>query len=264
MDQDLLSTTRYFWRARMTQGTTNSDWSSIGKFKTLLVGYNSPGELYDPLMFGETIGERIGATTFVPGRGIRLEDQRAYVRYRLPQTLTSGEFSMEVEGLRANGPGGKPKVFQMMDSAGNPSDSPYLLNVQYRGSPGNPDNCIAFKAIWGSYSRVMEPDLALRSQSVRLLDPSRTYFWQAIWDTTSFRLVIRDGGIDGTTIYDVRMTMSGGNYAPNPHYAFLGSNFEQYVAGNGTFPGITIRNVWLSNKPRPTGLGSALRPANQG
>jgi hypothetical protein len=58
------------------------------------------------------------------------------------------------------------------------------------------------------------------------------------------------------------MTVSdGAAFAPSPHYAFLGNTYERYSPGTGTFPGMTVRNVWLGNKPRPTSLGSALRSA---
>jgi len=262
--QDLQPTTRMYWRARMIQETTNSDWSKVGRFKTRLVGYNKPGELYDPLVHGETIGTIVGNASFVPDKGIRLNDIFAYVRYQLPQTVSSGEFSMEVEGLRPGGPGGKPKVFQMMDSPdGLPSRSLSMINAQYRGRPGNPDHSVAFKAVLGSLSdaAVVEPDLAKRNQSVLMLDPSRTYFWQGIWTPHSFRLVVRDGSMEGSVLYDYTMNAanSGVGFAPSPHYAFIGTNYERFVADTGTFPGMTVRNVWLSSKTRPASLGSALR-----
>jgi len=261
---DLQPTTRMYWRARMIQETTNSDWSKVGRFKTRLVGYNKPGELYDPLVHGETIGTIVGNASFVPDKGIRLNDIFAYVRYQLPQTVSSGEFSMEVEGLRPGGPGGKPKVFQMMDSPdGLPSRSLSMINAQYRGRPGNPDHSVAFKAVLGSLSdaAVVEPDLAKRNQSVLMLDPSRTYFWQGIWTPHSFRLVVRDGSMEGSVLYDYTMNAanSGVGFAPSPHYAFIGTNYERFVADTGTFPGMTVRNVWLSSKARPASLGSALR-----
>ena len=171
---------------------------------------------------------------------------------------------MEVEGLAPNGPGGKPKIFQMLDSANTiPSASKHMINAQYRGRPGNPDFSVAFKAVMGSSSSsaIVEPDLAKRNQSVfSNLDPSRTYFWQGIWDAKSFRLVVRDGGPEGTVLYDYQMTAAGsGAFGPSPHYAFLGSNYERFSPGTGTFPGMTVRNVWLGNRSRPSSLGTALR-----
>jgi hypothetical protein len=83
LDEDLQPATRYYWRARMTQSATSSDWSEARSFKTKLVGYSRPGELYDPLIHGETIGTRIGSTTFIDGQGIRIDNANSYVRYQL-------------------------------------------------------------------------------------------------------------------------------------------------------------------------------------
>jgi hypothetical protein len=261
-DADLQSTTRFYWRARMAESTTNSDWSATGRFKTKLVGYNNPSELYDPLMFGETVGTIVGSTTFVPAKGIKLNSATSYVRYQLPMTIPKGEFSMEIEGLYPGGPAGKPRVFSMSNGPGDLTLSKYQMNAQYRGSPGNPDNCIAFKAVWGDEDVKLEPNLAERNASVVLLDPSRTYFWQATWDALTFRLVVRDGGINGAVIYDLSKTSPAGYgpYAPTPHYAYLGANDAVYGSDSGTFPGVTVRNVWLSDKPRPAALGSAIQP----
>ena len=57
-DADLQPTTRFYWRARMTQGTTVSEWSPVGKFRSKLVGFIRDGALFDPLIHGETVGER--------------------------------------------------------------------------------------------------------------------------------------------------------------------------------------------------------------
>src|SRR5687768_17715899 len=46
----------------------------------------------------------------------------------------------------------------------------------YRGIGGNPPNCISFKAVFGSQARIAEPNGSERDASVRMLDPSRTYF----------------------------------------------------------------------------------------
>ena len=83
-DQDLQPTTRYYWRARLVQGTAQSEWSAAMTFKTKLVGYNRAGELYDPLIHGETVGDRIGSTDFIPGKGLRVNSNTSYIRYLLP------------------------------------------------------------------------------------------------------------------------------------------------------------------------------------
>lgn len=254
--QDLQPTTRMYWRSRVVQGTAASSWSQPATFRTKLIGYSRAGELYDPLIHGETIGTPEGSYTFIAGKGIQLHDQRSYVRYRLEQTITSGEFSVEVEGLYAGAPGQKLKIFSMLNGEGNLLKSLYMANVQYRGGDdANPNNSISFKALYGSQSRKFEPDKAHRT--VHILDSSRTYFWKATWGS-EFRLLVQEG-IGGPTIYDHGEPTSG-TYNPSPHYAYLGANNRTFDPGNeeGTRPGIVIRNVWVGSRPRPATLGNAL------
>ncbi|MSO56228.1 MAG: hypothetical protein EXQ55_04805 [Acidobacteria bacterium] len=256
-ESDLQPTTRFYWRARLTQGTTTSEWSATQSFNSKLVGYNRAGELYDPLIHGETIGTPIGSTTFVAGKGIRIENQNSYVRYQLAQTITNGEFSVELEGLRPNGPGGKLRVFSMMDGTGNLCNSKFLFNVQYRGTSGNPDNAFSFKALFGDEDHKLEPDLGRRIASVRSLDPARTYYWKATWGT-GINLLVQEDRIGGNTIYDYGVQASGGSYNPTPHYAYLGANNGSICEEDGSWPGVIYRNLWIGNRARPASLGSAL------
>jgi len=258
---DLQPTTRLYWRARVVQGATTSDWSPTWSFNTAIAGYNRAGELYDPLVNGATVGVAVGSTTFVSGKGVRLEDGNSYVRYQLAQTIAAGEFSMEVEGLHANGPGAKLKVFSMMDGTGDLFSSQYLFTAQYRGVSGNPDNCISFKALLGDPAIKLEPDLGVRAASVRSLDPGRAYFWRATW-SNGFAIQVREG-TDGAVIYDYGQTASAfpnASYNPTPHFAYLGANNGRFGNEEGSWPGAIYRNVWIGTRSRPTSLGSALRP----
>ena len=56
MDFDLQTTTRFYWRVRVTQGTAVSDWSTSRNFTTPVMGYSRAGELYDPLVYSGTVG----------------------------------------------------------------------------------------------------------------------------------------------------------------------------------------------------------------
>lgn len=260
-DFDLQPTTRLYWRARMLQNGLASGWSTTRSLNTALVGYSRPGELYDPLANGSTIGVAVGSTTFVTGKGIKINDGNSYVRYQLAQPLAAGEFSMEIEGLHANGPGPKLKVFSMSDSTFDVYRSPYLLVAQYRGVGGNPDNCIAFKALLGDPFFKLEPDFGTRAAAIMALDPARTYFWKGSW-SNGFTLVVKDG-INGPALYNYGQTvleMTGQNavYNPTPHYAYLGANNGPYGEEDGSWPGAVYRNVWISSNPRPASLGSAL------
>ncbi len=261
LDQDLQPTTVFYWRARALQGTSTGPWSSTGKFRSKLVGFNRPGELYDPLIHGETVGEPMGSTTFIPNKGIQLNTGTSYVRYLLPQTVTNGEFSMDVEGLRANAPGDKAKVFGMQEGQDDFITNRYRVDIQYRGSAGSPPNAITFRALYGSGSDLSvryEPPTDKRYASVFLLNPATTYNWKATWGT-EFRLIVREGGVDGNAIYDYGMASPRGVYAPTPHYAYLGAPVGRSGAESASIAGAVYRNVWLANRPRPLTLGNALR-----
>ena len=261
-DFDLQPATRLFWRARLAQGPAASEWSATRSFSTAIVGYNRPGELYDPLVFGNTIGTIVGSTTFIPGQGIRLNDGNAYVRYELAQPLSAGEFSLEIGGLRPNGPGAKLKLFEMSDSTANVYNSPWLFTVQYRGLNGNPDNAISFKMRLGDPAFQLEADAIDRGKSVIALDPSRFYFFRALWND-GFRMIIQNS-VGAGTFYDLEYSSTeyfGRRipYQPGPHFAYLGANDEREGPENGTFPGEIVRNVFIGNRARPASLGSALR-----
>lgn len=104
-----------------------------------------------------------------------------------------------------------------------------------------------------------EPDTATRLASVFNLSPSTTYHWKATWGS-EFRLVVLEGGADGSQIYNIGVGSPNGIYAPNPHYAFLGaptgrsgdesaSTLAHFIATYGSRTG----------RGRPASLGSALR-----
>jgi hypothetical protein len=260
-DADLQPTTLFYWRARAIQGAATSAWSDTGTFRSKLVGFLRAGELYDPLIHEETVGERVGSTTFIKGRGIQLNNGQSYVKYLLPQTITNGEFSMDVEGLRANAPGDKSKVFGMQEGQSDFITNRYRIDIQYRGTTGAPPNAIQWRVLYGSaddLSLRYEPDTAKRFASVLLLNPSMVYHWKATWGT-DFRLVVREGGANGATLYDYGLPTPRGTYAPNPHYAYLGAPVGRSGGEAASIAGTIYRNVWLSNRPRPESLGSALR-----
>lgn len=257
-DQDLQPTTTFYWRVRAVQGSSTGPWSATGKFRSKLVGFNRAGELYDPLIHGETIGEVVGSGTFIPGRGLQLNTNTSFVRYLLPQTVSGGEFSMDVEGLRANAPGDKAKVFGMQEGQSDFITNSYRIDIQYRGTAGFPPNAIQWRVLYGSEEAKYEPDTAKRFASVVLLDAGTTYHWRFTWGP-EIRLVVLSGGLGGSSIYDYGMAASRGAYVPSPHYAYLGAPVGRSGTESASIAGTIYRNVWLSTRPRPQSLGSALR-----
>jgi len=261
VEADLQPTTVFFWRARAIQGTATGPWSDTFQFKSKLVGFNRAGELYDPLIHGVTVGEVVGSVTFIPGEGAQLNNGASYLKYLLPATTTSGEFSMDVKGLRPNGPGDKTKVMGMQEGQSDYIVNPYRVDIQYRGSSGFPPNAITFRALYGSADKLSvryEPDTGTRFASVFALNPASVYHWKATWGS-EFRVSVRDGGTKGVMFYNVGVPSPNGTYSPNPHYAYAGAPTGRSGAESASIPGTIYRNVWLSNKPRPETLGSALR-----
>jgi len=261
-DADLQPTTMFYGRARAVQGTTSGPWSDTFQFKSKLVGFNRPGELYDPLANGTTIGTPVGSTTFIAGQGVRLNDGFAYVRYQLAQPLAAGEFSLEIAGLHPNGPGAKLKLFEMSDSAANVYNSPWLFTVQYRGLNGNPDNAISFKMRLADPTYQLEADAGDRSRNVVFLDPAHFYFFRAMWNN-GFRMIVQNA-VGSGTFYDLEYKSTDFfdhfmPYQPTPHFAYLGGNDQAQGPENGSFPGEIVRNVFIGNRPRPSSLGSAMR-----
>jgi len=111
-------------------------------------------------------------------------------------------------------------------------------------------------------SRKLEPDLTERTNSVRRLNASNTYYWRVTFGSF-MEVLVQDGGpggisgsgsgLGGSTIYNMRKNSSF-SYMPNPHFAYVGVNNN--VEDTGSWPA-TYRNVWIGSKPRPSTLGSA-------
>lgn len=234
----------------MKQSGVTSAWSTTRRFRTLVRGYNRAGELYDPLTNGETIGTRRGtSTTFIAGRGIRIDDTTSWVQYQLVQTLTSGEFSAIVEMATVTN-SAKSKVLSMYDGTGNIADHPWRCTVEKRG-----DGTIAWRFIAGQ-QLTAQIDTVGSERVQRDFGSGGPHFWKATWGG-GFNLSIRQGSETGTEIYDFGKDLSA-TYSPNPHICNLGSPPLSGGAADQSVPGAIYRNVFIGNRPRPTSLGSAL------
>ena len=105
---------------------------------------------------------------------------------------------MDVEGLAANGPGDKSKVFGMQEGSDDFITNDYRVDIQYRGVNGFPPNAIQWRVIYGDAEDLdvrYEPTTAQRMASVVLLSPSTTYHWKFNWGP-EIRLVVARGRHD--------------------------------------------------------------------
>ncbi len=81
----------------------------------------------------------------------------------MPQTVTNGEFSMDIEGLRANAPGDKANVMGMQKGQDDVITNRYRVDTQYRGTGGSPPNPITFRALFGSGRAIVRAPVSLGS-----------------------------------------------------------------------------------------------------
>lgn len=247
--------TRHTWRVRAELGNDAGPWSAVGSFISSEGGYIRGNEVFDPLYNNTTVGQVVGPVTFT-AEGARLETVGSYVRYQIPVTITSGEFAMEIKGLRTNAPGDKSKVFGMMQGSPDSTDyitNPYRVDVQFRGTGGSPPNSITYRVLYGSADDLnvrYEPTTDQRLSSVRALDPNTWYYWRYTWGTT-VRVTVQQGGPTGPFIYDVSRNSRNGSYNPQPHYAFIGTPTGRSGAESASIPGTIYRNVWISTRPKP-------------
>ena len=217
-------------------------------------GYIRGNEVFDPLYNGATVGEVMGPVTFLGARGVRLDTVGSYIRYLIPQTISSGEFSMEVEGLRANAPGDKSKVFGMQEGTSDYITNRYRVDIQYRGTAGFPPNAITYRVVYGDgddLDKRFEPTTSQRNSSVFALDPNTTYYWKFTWGSQEVRTTVKVGGINGPTIYDLARPVTDGSYNPQPMYAFIGTPTGRSGGESASIPGTIYRNVWIGARPRP-------------
>lgn len=242
----LQATTRYWWRARVKQGSSIGPWSTPTRFRSRIEGFNRPGELFDPLTNGSTVGTLINAT-LLPGQGVRLDSLLSRVTYTLPQHIPEGEFSVLATGLTSDSAGDSTKLFSMQQGSSDITTNPYRATIEKRDN-----GTVAFRFIAG--------DVNARADSLRPIvqfNPSATYFWKFTWGNGVALLLVLEGGENGRVVYNQADTYSG-TYRPNPHIAHLGAPPGRGGIDTASVPGAVIWNVWLSSKPRPSGLGSAI------
>jgi hypothetical protein len=241
---DLTVNTAYGWRARAELNQNFGPWSATRTFRTpeQPEGYNRPGELYDPLLNGKSIGRIRGPYSFVPGKGIRLETHHSHVEYLLPRTMTSGELSMIVYNVKEDTPGEKTKIMAMREGLTDITTNDRRMTVEKRGNSGT--------IAWRFISHLDQIDTVGSERVDRNFDDGKDYLWAAVWRNQRFDLSILEGGARGKLIYRFGKRYVG-PYDPAPHYAYAGGPMGKAGPGSGTVPGIIVRQVWLSTRARP-------------
>lgn len=243
--------TAYTWRVRAAHRNDAAGqmafgpWSTAASFKSPVGGYIRGNEVFDPLTKGVTVGEIVGDVTFLPGVGVRLNDFGSHIRYRLPQTLLNGEFSIIVTGMPTNTEGDKTKVMAMSEGLADLITNDRRMTVEKRGDP---PGIVAWRMI--THHDQVDTEGAER-QEVQF-DPSQSYLFTATWNG-AFTVRIQQGGSAGPVIYQKGKHYEGA-YDPDPHYAFVGAPPGRSGITAASVPGMIVRNVWISSRPRPGNL----------
>jgi hypothetical protein len=252
-NQDLQPFTKMYWRSRFLQLGQASPWSQVQTFRTKMVGFNRNGELFDPLVDGTTVGQRFGPTRFIAGKGLEVQSELGYVRYFISPTVNTGEFSVITENVRNNAGDGKNKIMAMQEGTGDLIDNDYRMTVEHRG---NPAGYVAWRFISGDpKSSCSRRETVGAERRFVNMNPNRSYLWKTTWNGV-FRLEIFDVAANDR-IYEMNKSYCR-IYRPVTHYAYIGSPVGRSGARSASKPDVIYRMVWLSSKPRPASLGTAL------
>ena len=235
----------YTWSMRAVHQGAAGPWSAAATFRSAIGGFIRGNEVFDPLTNGRTVGEIIGPVTFIPGVGVRLEGFESYIRYPLPQTLLNGEFSIIVTGMETNTEGDKTKVMAMSEGTADLITNDRRMTVEKRGDP-------AGIVAWRFITHHDQVDTEGNERQFVAFDPGQSYLFTATWNGV-FSVRIQQGGSNGPTIYDKGKPYEG-EYDPSPHYAFIGAPTGRSGVTAATVPGMIVRNVWISPRPRPGNL----------
>lgn len=242
---DLDVNVTYGWRCRAEEGPYFGPWSSTWTFRTPDVpqGYIAGGEVYDPLWNGKSVGKVNGPVTVIPSVGFKLEDFASNIEYLLPQTVVAGEFSMMVTNAPANTEGGKTKIMSMAEGYSDITTNDRRFTVEKRGDP---PGAVAWRVIT---SESQEDTVGAERIQVNF-QADRWYLWTTTWGNHGFNVLIREGGAGGPVVYNFGKHYEG-VYDPTPHVAWVGSPIGRGGPTDATVPGMIVKQVWLSSRPRP-------------
>jgi hypothetical protein len=241
------------WRARAEYFSAYGPWSASAAFVTPEGGYIRGNELMDPLTNGKTVGRVVGEVTFVPGKGARIENNLSRITYELPTTLQQGEYSFVAQGVDEGNIGSKVKVMSMGEGHGDVTANDYRMTIEVRGrdyttAPGT----VSFRIITGEAGNPGRVHDTRRR--VVPWTRSETNFFRMWWQTGRAGYEIRRDGPNGPIKDQGSVVTDGHPYRPAPHVIHVGSPLARAGAKNSSHPQMTVRNVWVSGRPRPSFL----------
>lgn len=185
---DLPGKTKFYWRARSTNGTITTDWSAVATFKTTVRAGSFVGQtVWDPLTDGRSVGQ-VGGGRFIPGEGWQSSPDPAgttnYIRYAMPGSMPSGTVEFDLKNIKTHtGVDGKDiKFITMGDGATFNSfqafrDHPWKMHVEKRDE----DPVGSLKIIWREGCATEgNCDHVFKTGGLSW-DPNHVYHWTFRW-----------------------------------------------------------------------------------
>ena len=121
------------------------------------------------------------------------------------------------------------------------------MSVEKRGN-----GAVAWRFISGDNSSGAYIETVGSERVVLEMHESLTYFYKVTWSGGVFNVLIKEGGVNGTTLYNYGKPYDG-VYQPSPHNVYIGSPYAPGDRGEpGSCEGMIIRQIWVSGKPRPS------------
>jgi hypothetical protein len=242
----------YNWRVRASYQEARGPWSANAAFvANKPAAFINERTLWDPLDGSPFAARRIvGAHTWIPGQGLRLDDMTSHVAYEIPNggRIEEGEFSAIIRNTPHNTEGGKTKVFSMTGGYTDATTNHARMSVEKRGD--SPTGGIAWRFLTTEDDGV---DTIGGERDIRNMDfNDGPYFWQATWRNQTFHVLVQEGGPGGPELYNFGKYYSG-FYNPVPqHVIWLGFGPNRSGPDSSTLPGMIIQKVWVSWDPRPS------------
>jgi hypothetical protein len=138
--------------------------------------------------------------------------------------------------------GGKTKLFAMGKGYDDIITNEYRATIEKRGGGD---------VAWRFIARDDQIDTEGGQRVFVNLDRSHEYLWTASWRGNRFDLVVRQDGANGPVIYNFGKNWKGRGYEPSPHILYVGAPVGRSGPDAATVPGMVVRQVWASSRPRP-------------
>ena len=127
---DLQATTRYYWRARATEGAVIGPWSATRRFRTRVESVKGTNMVFDLLTNLQSVADQEDGIGYFATNdadpGAKMNSDNSYLAYKLGTTVTEGEASFVVRRIKPTGDRsyvGQTKIFTMLDGTRGPLSS---------------------------------------------------------------------------------------------------------------------------------------------